>query len=364
MISSAKSQLNILIFLVGIIAVFVFGTTLMWLDTVLLPFVIAVLLSIIFDPIVTHLKSKRVPVVFALLSVVLICAVVIFLVGFIVYSSAVNVSTSLPTYESKLKLLLIEIENSIGSVVAAFGTDLREVKFSDLVPFSRISELAGTIANSFLSLTGNTVMVLLFMMFILAGSGELELKIRKGFSTGEGEKIVSIVKNVSGRVRQYLVTKTILSLVTGITYGIVLWIFGVEFPIFWGFLAFVLNFIPNIGSLIATIFPVLLSLLQFDSIVTSIILAIVLIVVQNIFGNILEPKLMSQSLNLSALLILVSLIFWGWLWGIPGMILSVPLTATIKIIFENIPQLRPIAVLMEAKVEITEVKIPVEIEKS
>lgn len=363
MISTTKGQLNILIFLLGIIAVFVFGTTLMTLDTVLLPFVIAVLLSIIFDPIVTHLKAKRVPVVFALLSVVLICAIVIFLIGFIVYSSALNVSASLPAYESKLRILLIETENAIGSVVAAFGTDLREIKFSDLMPFSKISELAGTIANSFLGLVGNTVMVLLFMMFILAGSGELELKIRSGFSAIESEKIISIVKNVSGRVRQYLITKTILSLITGISYSIVLWIFGVEFPIFWGFLAFVLNFIPNIGSLIATIFPVLLSLLQFDSIVTSIILVIVLVVVQNLFGNILEPKLMSQSLNLSALLILVSLIFWGWLWGIPGMILSVPLTATIKIIFENIPQLRPIAVLMEAKVESTEINASKKIQK-
>lgn len=330
----SKAQLNVLIFLFAIVAVFVLGVTLLSLGSVLLPFVIAVLISIIFDPLVAYLKSKKVPIFFCLLIVFFICTIVIFLIGLIVYSSALNVSDALPLYEPKFNSLILKIESIAESISTSFGVNFKELKFTDLISFSKVSEYAGTIANSFINIISNTVMVLLFMMFILAGSGDLEAKIRNGFTESESERIVSVVHNISKRVRQYLITKTLISLITGICYGLILWLFGVEFPVFWGFLAFILNFIPNIGSLIATVFPVLLALLQFDSLVTTIILLIVLVIIQNIFGNVLEPKMMSESLNLSALLILISLIFWGWLWGIPGMILSVPLTATVKIIFE------------------------------
>jgi predicted PurR-regulated permease PerM len=127
-------------------------------------------------------------------------------------------------------------------------------------------------------------------------------------------------------------------------------ILGVDFALLWGFLTFLLNFIPNIGSIVSVIFPLLISFLQFDSVATPLLVLILLGATQFAMGNVVEPKLMEFSLNLSPLLVLVSLFFWGWIWGVWGMILAVPMMSTVKIIFENIETLQPIAVLMSSKV--------------
>lgn len=347
---------NITIILLALIVVFLLGVTLMSLESVLLPFIVAVLLSIIFDPMIRYLKSKKVPTAVSLLSVVLTFAIVIFLISLLIYSSASSVAESLPKYETKFLGMIKNIEDFVRTTAKSSGIDIEDVKFTDIIPFATISNAATGLANSFINFLTNAAMVLLFMLFILAGCGGLKNKILKAFSQENAEKISKVINNISTRVRQYLTTKFLVSLLTGTLFGLILWLFGVEFPLFWGFLAFLLNFIPNVGSFIATLFPVLFSLLQFDSLITSIILLVVLIVAQNIMGNVIEPKIMSESLNLSALLILVALIFWGWLWGIVGMLLSVPLTVSIKIIFEDIPQMKPIATLMGGPVSVVKKK--------
>ena len=151
-------------------------------------------------------------------------------------------------------------------------------------------------------------------------------------------------------MRQYLIAKTLISLATGgVTTGI-LYIFGVDFALLWGFLTFLLNFIPNFGSIVAGIFPVVLARLQFDSASTALILLVLLVTTQMVMGNVIEPKLLEFSLDLSPLLVLVALIFWGWLWGVWGMILAVPMMSILKIIFENFDTLRPIGLLMSGKI--------------
>jgi predicted PurR-regulated permease PerM len=131
---------------------------------------------------------------------------------------------------------------------------------------------------------------------------------------------------------------------------VILLIFGVDFALLWGFLAFLLNFIPNIGSIVAVILPILIALLQFDSASTALILLVLLMTTQMIMGNVIEPKMMSFSLDLSPLLVLVALIFWGWIWGIWGMILAVPIMSILKIVFENVEALKPIGIVMSGKV--------------
>ena len=165
------------------------------------------------------------------------------------------------------------------------------------------------------------------------------------------ERIATVVRNITAQVRQYLVTKTLISAATGFLIFLILWILGVDFPLLWGFLAFLLNFIPNIGSLLAVFLPFLLSLLQFDTLTRPILALILMETVQIVMGNVIEPRMMAFSLNLSPLLVLVSLIFWGSLWGIVGMVLAVPLTATVKIFLENIEPLRPVAVLMGGEIK-------------
>jgi len=162
-------------------------------------------------------------------------------------------------------------------------------------------------------------------------------------------RIAAVLNNINRQIQKYLIAKSLISLTTGILFGVVLTLFGVEFALIWALLAFMLNFIPNIGSVIATVLPLTVALIQFSSVAEVFWIAICLVAIQMIIGNFLDPRIVGRSLNLSPLVVLFTLIFWGWLWGIIGMFLAVPIAVVIKIIFENIKPLRFISVLMSAR---------------
>ncbi len=342
---------RLVLLLLGILVVFVLGVVLQTLQSVLLPFLIAVLLSIIFEPVVLFLKKRRVPMALSLLAVLLVLLLIVFLLGLPLFSSTGAFVEALPRYEAKLDRLATDAASWLTATAERMGVALNEIDSSDLFQFSMLTSAVSAGVGSFVTFVGNVFLVVLFMLFMLAGSGELGAKIRHAFPPDSADRIARVLKNSSAQVRQYLVTKTLVSAGTGFLTFLALWILGVDFPMVWGFLAFLLNFIPNVGSLVAVVLPCILSLLQFDTLLQPILVLILLGVVQTVMGNILEPRMMAFSLNLSPLLVLVSLIFWGWLWGLWGMVLAVPLTATIKIILENIEPLRPISVLMSGRVE-------------
>lgn len=342
-------RFNLLLLLLGVIVVFLVGFILLELKSVLLPFVIAVLISIIIDPVVTSLKRRKVPTAVSLLLVLLSFAVLLLLLSLPIYSSIVALSSALPRYEARLDGLIQGIETSASGITGRFGIALEELKIGDFISVSGITGAAAGIFRSFFAFIGNLFLVLLFMLFILSGSGDLNPKLEKALPAEQAARVASVIQNIGAQVREYLIAKTAVSAGTGLLITVVLWMIGVDFPLFWGFLAFLLNFIPNVGSIVAVLLPVLLSLLQFETLTRPIITLVVLLVVQNVMGNVVEPRLMAERLNLSPLLILVSLIFWGWLWGVWGMLLSVPLTATVKIVFDNIDPLRPVAVLMSGR---------------
>lgn len=152
----------------------------------------------------------------------------------------------------------------------------------------------------------------------------------------EKEKTIEqTFKDITQQIQRYIATKFLISLVTGIIVGIILWIFNIDFTIVWAVMAFFLNFIPNIGSIIAIILPTVMTLIQYESIGYTFLVGGIITIIQNIIGNILEPKIMGDKLGLNPLVILVSLLVWGYIWGIAGMFLAVPITAVIKIIIAN-----------------------------
>lgn len=342
---------NVILVFLGIIVVFILGVVLQLLQSVLLPFVIAILLSIIFEPVVVFLKRKRIPTVVSLLVVVMSFALILFLLALLVTSSVGAFATALPGYEAKFDRIAKGAEQLVSKTAQQLDVHVEDIRLTDIIPFSTVSSVLASGVGSFIKFMGNAFMILLFMLFILAGSGELVTKVERAFPPDDAQKIAAVLKNISSQVRQYLLTKTIVSAATGALIALVLSVLGVDFPLLWGFFAFLLNYVPNIGSVIAVIFPLVVSLLQFDTLTRPILVVVFLIVIQNVMGNVIEPKLMAEKLNLSAILILISLIFWGWLWGIWGMLLSVPLTATIKIVFENIEPLRFLSVLMSGQLK-------------
>ena len=342
---------NLLAVILGLIAVFVIGVVLLELKTVLLPFAISLLLSIIFKPVVLRLKKGRVPMAISLFGVLLIFFLVLFLLGWVVFSSTETLVETLPSYEAKISAFMFNIQASVLALAERFDIQVTDFRWTDAIEFSSITSVLTTGVGSFIKFLSTTFLILLFMLFILAGAGDLAGKVRMAFPEAQANRIGDVVATIDTRVRQYLVTKTLISLGTGLLTFLFLLALGVDFPLIWGLLAFVLNYIPNVGSVIAVLFPFFLSLLQFDTLVAPMLVLILLGGIQMLMGNVIEPRIMAFSLNLSPLLILVSLIFWGWLWGVLGMMLAVPLTATIKIITENIEPLKPLSVLMSGVIE-------------
>jgi len=222
-----------------------------------------------------------------------------------------------------------------------------------LSDYSGNIDFSSLLSNVFTSLTnifGNAFTILLYTLFLLLEEAIFSNKLKAIYANPEKfENINSIILKIDKSISSYLTLKTIVSLLTGLLSYIALLIIGVESPFFWSFLIFLLNFIPTIGSLIATIFPAIFSLLQFGEFEPALYVLIVVGLIQILVGNIIEPKIMGNTLNISSLVVLLSLSFWGAIWGITGMVLCVPITVISVIICSEFPVTRPIAILLSEK---------------
>jgi predicted PurR-regulated permease PerM len=201
-------------------------------------------------------------------------------------------------------------------------------------------------ATSLISFTSKLMMVMVYLVFLLLGKPYFGYKLKKAFDSNRAEKLTAVLGSISSQTGQYLFLQLIISIATGLCVWGALTTIGVDFAVTWGVFAFLMNFIPIVGSMIATIPPILIALVQFDSIGPAIATAGVLLAIQMIIGNGIAPKVMGDQLNLSPVVVLLSLVFWGWMWGIVGALLSTPIAAAIKIVCENIDSLRPISTLM------------------
>jgi predicted PurR-regulated permease PerM len=200
----------------------------------------------------------------------------------------------------------------------------------------------------FSSFMGDMFIALIFWVFMMFGKVKFEERLFVAFGHRNG-MVQKNIDNINLQLQSYLIIKTILSLILGIIVTVVLILYGIDFAILWGVLTFILNFIPNIGALIATIGPLVIGLLQYGFGFTIISLTVILLAVHNLIGSFIEPHYLGRRMDLSPVFVLFSLIFWGWIWGIVGMFLAVPIAAMMKILFSNIGPLKPIAVLMGSK---------------
>ncbi len=164
----------------------------------------------------------------------------------------------------------------------------------------------------------------------------------------------TLVKKIDHSIGNYIALKTVTSLLTGFMSYFALLFIGIDAPFFWAFLIFILNFIPTIGSLIATVFPAIFAILQFGEFTQGFLVLAVVGVIQLVVGNFIEPKLMGNTLNISPLVVFLTLAVWGVMWGITGMLLSVPITVILIIIMSEFPETRPIAILLSQRGELND----------
>lgn len=331
-----------------VVTLIALGVVLHQLGGILIPFILAGFLSILFNPFVGRLRSMRIPLPIAILIVMCIVGGALWLVFLVLSQSIDSFIGNIDFYTKQMKVLISDLERSTGSFMRSVGSR-GTFRLNKIMSAETLTSFATAQIWAIMGLVGDGVMILLFLLFMLGGSAAFPSKILTAFSPENGSKVLATFQLLSKKVRHYLVMKTMFALANGIIMWLVLSAFGVDFAPLFGLLTFMFQYIPNIGSMISTILPTIVFLLQTGSVANAASVAITMALIQNILGNLVEPKVIGDQLKLSPVVVLSALLFWGWMWGVVGMILSIPIMAFCKILLEIIPTTRPIAVLMGSK---------------
>jgi predicted PurR-regulated permease PerM len=302
------------------------------------PLVIALLLSLVLGPLVERLHRLRIPRILAILLVIAFILGLGTLLVFVLSSTIQRVVRQVPAYAERL----IELAQQL---VRALELPSDFLSAGDIVP--QIGSSLVSISGSFLNVLGSLTMVLIFLLFFLLEKPYLRPKVMEALQGPRTERIWKIVGHTNAQIGRSLTVKLVVSLATGVLVWIAFSIIGVEFALIWAVLSFLFNFIPSIGSIVIGVVSVLFAFVQFYPDPSPIIAAgISMLTIQLVLGNVIDPKMQGDSLKISPVVILISLLFWGWLWGVVGLFLAVPLTVAIKIMTENIPGYEFIGILM------------------
>lgn len=309
--------------------------------SLIIPFIIAVLLSFIILSIKNfYAKHFALPAFFSFTFSFMTLAVVLYIITLILNANIDAIIKLAPSYQERLIQMFEDYAESYQIDVSM----LSEQVFS----YISLSTLFNSLANITTSFIKSAGIILFFTLFILLESKSFSRKLAL-ITGGDKSTFFQALDQIKSDIKSYFVVKTLISLATWCVSWVILFFYWLDFFVFWAFLIFLLNYIPNIWSMIAVFFPVVFSLVQFQSVTLTLSLWIILTAVQIFFGNALEPKLMGNRLNLSPLVILISLIFWGTIWGATGMLLCIPIMVMINITLAHIESTRPIAVLMSEK---------------
>ena len=325
-----------------IIAIAVILLGLVYGASFLIPIVIAFLLANLFEAMVERLEGIGLPTVLSYLVSTAIAAGAIALIVIIIAGQTDAVRQALPRYQSRLETIIADVLAWMGPTVT--GRITQGIQEIDLA--SRAGAILGSAGNTLMT----TLLVLLYFGFLLAERGRFTGKLMSiaGQDANEQARVADVLRGVSGSIRQYLWIKTLMSVLTGLVSYVVLSALGIDFAEMWALAIFFLNYIPSIGSVLGVLFPALVALVQFDTLWQFVVIACLLSTFQLLIGNVLEPLFMGRSLNLSPFVVIVALIFWSIIWGIPGAFLSVPITVAIMIICAHIREWRWMAVLLSA----------------
>jgi len=303
-----------------------------------LPFLIAVFLSMITLPLLNWLQSRGIPTPLAVIVTIFTALAALAGIVVLVGGSIAGFTAQAPKYKERLDVISIGARGWL----QAQGLGIPEEIVADIIDPARAMDLVTGALRGIAGVLQNLLIVMLAIVFMLSEAAGFPHKIRAAFGQKEGWDRFGHIRQ---EVQHYLGIKTLVSLVTGSLVAAALAIIGIDFPLLWGMLAFLLNYIPAFGSILASIPPVLLAIVQFGP-GRAIAVALVFLSANVLLGNFIEPHFMGRRLGLSALVVFLSIVFWGWVWGPVGMLLSVPLTMILKIMLENTEDLRWVAVLL------------------
>lgn len=338
-ISNMDTSKKIYIFLIVITVIIVC----IYAQSIIIPFILAILFWFLIR-VIKKLLSK-VKIIRSLPMWLLTLSSTIVLFGFLVFagtmisSNIAELSKTLPVYQANVGKMANAINEQFNiDLMTQLGDFTKDLNFANLLS-SLLSALTG--------LLGNTFTVLLYLLFLLLEEPIFPKKLKAMYPEKERYNHMNdLVGKIDHSIGNYIALKTVTSLMTGILSFLALYFIGIDAPIFWAFLIFILNFIPTIGSLIATVFPTMFAILQFGEFTPGILVLSIVGAIQMIIGNIVEPRLMGNTLNISPLVVFLTLAIWGVIWGISGMLLSVPITVILIIIMSEFPETKPFAILL------------------
>jgi AI-2 transport protein TqsA len=339
-------------YFLGFISFVIFVVVLKLLENVLIPMTIAVFLTYLFYPLIQYLKSYKVPKWVSLVIIIIGVTVIYYLLVVLMISNFDYFVDNLDKYSAKLTLFLTK-------ALEPFNISIWEFSKMSKIPFYRLNAeniLQYLYDNGFIQQTFDSILggltdllfALIFWFFMIIGKDRFEERLKVAYFSKK-EKVQSNLDSINSQLQSYLLIKTVVSLLVGFLVTLICLAYNIDFPIVWGLITFILNYIPNIGSLLASLAPIFISLIEYGFGYTSMSFAVLLLIVHNLTGNILEPHLMGRQMDLSPVFVLFSLIFWGYVWGIVGMFLAVPIAATMKILFSNIDPLKPLAIIIGSK---------------
>jgi len=315
---------------------------------IVVPFLLAVFIAIISAPALDWLEGRGLPRIVAMAAVLaVIVAAGVFITG-LVGSSLGRFTSSVPEYTARLNGYTEAVENWLNG----HGIPFDAKALRGVIDASRVMRLAAAMFNSFGSVLTNAFLIFLTVVFILFETASIAVKVRA--VADDPDDTLARLQTVTDSVKRYLAMKTLTSLATGIVIGISLAILGVDNAVLWGLLAFMLNYVPNIGSIIAAVPAVLFALVQLG-VGGALATAVIFLVVNIVIGSVVEPRLMGRGLGLSTLVVFLSLVFWGWVLGPVGMFLSVPLTMAVKIALANHEGTRWVSVFLGSGQEVAAV---------
>ena len=336
-------------FFLLIIAMLALGAILKLAQSVFIPLLIAFLLTYVMDPLMLALR-RAFPVWLATTITALVFLGIFTGFGIVAWVNIAAFGRGLPLYQDDLLQLARAVEDWLQVTVGApleIDLDLTALaeRGAGSIPGFMFSTARSTLAVALFFL-----MVYLFAVLFLAGKHYFPDKLVDAFpetAGGEKSKVLVTLHHIDASLRRFIAVKTLISLAVGSGTGIVAALFGVAFPVAWGLLTFVLNFIPTVGSLTAVSALSVFALAQFGAWPPALGVFLCALALQTVTGTVAEPALVGNALNLSLLVVFMSLLFWGWLWGPAGVLLAVPMTASVKVILQNIPLTARLAALLE-----------------
>ncbi len=316
------------------------------LAPLLRPLVLAVFLVYTILPAHRALR-RRVPAKLAGPLLALLVAAVILGLAVIIYGNLVDLKSELPLLSDRAQGLIERLRTwGRGHLPAWLLDPIRETARAEAGTAAWLKAFASSLANIAASFLAEALIVVLYLVFLMLDVHRFPGRIRGGFAPEQADHVLAIIDSINRAMTSYLRAKVLSSLAMALPVVAILWAFGVSFPGTWGVLAFAGNFIPYVGSVIALVLPVLLAVLELEPAWRPLAVLGLLVLSHFVTNNFIEPRLTAHAVDLSPLTVLVALAFWGLCWGAVGMVLAVPLTVMLKIVFENIPLTRPLARLM------------------